>query len=75
MLFLLSDWFVTPSQKERHYSCCSGGTAINVMSQAVNVMAPQTQKGPLELSPPCRQETPAPYITTMGRVIADLFCP
>lgn len=51
MLFLPSDWFVTPSQKERHYSCRRGGAAINVMSQAVNVMAPQTQKGSLDLSP------------------------
>lgn len=75
MLFLLSDWFVTPSHKEWHYSCCGGGTAINVMSQAVNVILLQTQRGSLNLSFCCRQETSVPYITTMGRVIADLFCP
>lgn len=54
MLFPLSDWFVTPSQKEWHYSCCGGGTAINVMSQAVNVIALQTQRGSLNPSP-CAQ--------------------
>lgn len=75
MLFPLSDWFVTPSQKEWRCSRCSGGTAINVMSQAVNVIQLQTQRGSLNLSSSCRQETSAPYITTMGHVIADLFCP
>ncbi len=75
MLFLLSYWFVTPSQKEWHYSCCGGGTAINVMSRTVNVIPLQTQGGSLNLSSCRRQETSVPYITTMERVIADLFCP
>lgn len=47
LLFLLSGRFATPSQKEWHYSCC-GATAINVMSQAVNVI--QTQRCSLNLS-------------------------
>lgn len=50
MLSPLSHRFVTPSQKEWHYSCCGGGTAINVMSQAVNVILLQTQRGSLNLS-------------------------
>lgn len=44
MLFPLSDWFVTPSREEWHHSCCRGGTTINVMSQAVNVIAPLRHK-------------------------------
>lgn len=75
VLFPLSDWFVTPSHEEWHYSCSGGGTAINVMSQAVNVIPLQTQRGSLNLSSRRRQETSVPYITTTGRVIADLFCP